>query len=142
MRDSRGTGETPIGGPRLWLLQGKTAGDNAQVLALGENLSAGTGWQAEIKTISPALRQAAKRRWPRRPAHDLFTAAAMSPPWPDVVIACGRTPCIVAQWLKALSGRRMVHVQLGRLGVKPKTIDLVLETAQYGVAPTANMISL
>ena len=57
-------------------------------------------------------------------------------------IACGSTSCIVAQWLKKLAGGRLVHVQLGRLGVKPKAIDLVLETAQYGVAPTANMISL
>lgn len=131
-----------VGGPRLWLLQGKTAGDNAQVLALGENLTAGAGWQAEIKTLSPDLRQAAKRRWPKRPALDRFAASEMSPPWPDVVIACGSTSCIVAQWLKKLAGGRLVHVQLGRLGVKPKAIDLVLETAQYGVAPTANMISL
>jgi mitochondrial fission protein ELM1 len=131
-----------VGGPRLWLLQGKTAGDNAQVLALGESLTAGSGWQAEIKTVSADLREAGKRRRPLLPSPDLFAASGMVPPWPDVVIACGRTPCIVAQWLKQLAGGRAVHVQLGRLGVKPKAIDLVLETAQYGVAPTANMISL
>ena len=88
-----------MGGPRLWLLQGKTAGDNAQVLALGENLSAGSRWQAEIKTVSPELRQAGKQRRPQRPALDLFAASGMTSPWPDAVIACGRTPCIVAQWL-------------------------------------------
>ncbi|GAB2177607.1 ELM1/GtrOC1 family putative glycosyltransferase [Dongia sp. agr-C8] len=144
MQDSKGdsAGESK-GGLRLWLLQGKTSGDNAQVLALGESLAgAGSGWQAEIKTVSPELRQAAKRRWPRRPALEVFADAGMAPPWPDVVIGCGRTPCIVAQWLKELSGGRLVHVQLGRLGTKPKAIDLILETAQYGVAPTANMISL
>jgi len=143
MQDSQETGETPIGGgPRLWLLQGKTAGDNAQVLALGDSLTAKTGWGSEIKTVSPDLRQAAKSRWRRRPSDALFAAAGMTPPWPEVVIACGKTPCITAQWLKSLSGGRMIHVQLGRLGVKPTGIDLVLETAQYGVAPTANMISL
>jgi mitochondrial fission protein ELM1 len=147
MQDSRDAGETAgaqasTGSLRLWLLQGKTAGDNAQVLALGESLAAGTGWQAEIKSVAPPLRQAGKRRWPQRPPLDRFAASDMTAPWPDVVIACGRTPCIVAQWLKALTGGRLVHVQLGRLGVKPAGIDLVLETAQYGVAPTANMISL
>jgi mitochondrial fission protein ELM1 len=131
-----------VGGPRLWLLQGKTAGDNAQVLALGESLTAGAGWQAEIKTVSADLREAGKSRRRQLPSPDLFAASGMAPPWPDVVIACGRTPCIVAQWLKELAGGQPVHVQLGRLGVKPKAIDLVLETAQYGVAPTANMISL
>jgi mitochondrial fission protein ELM1 len=129
-----------VGGPRLWLLQGKTAGDNAQVLALGESL--GAGWPAEVKTVSPQLRQEAKRRWPQRPAPEIFAASGMTPPWPDIVIACGGTNCVVAQWLKDMSGGRLVHVQLGRLGVKPKAIDLVLETPQYGVAPTANMISL
>jgi mitochondrial fission protein ELM1 len=129
-------------GPRLWLLQGKTAGDNAQVLALGESLTAGTDWQAEIKTVSPELRRAAKRRKPQRPAPEIFAASGMTLPWPDIVIACGGSSCIAAQWLKELAGGRLVHVQLGRLGVKPKAIDLVLETAQYGVAPTSNMISL
>ena len=142
MLESRGARESSNGGPRLWLLQGKTAGDNAQVLALGESLTADTGWQAEIKPVSPALRQAGKRRWPQRPAPEVFAASGMTPPWPDVVIACGKTPCIAAQWLKEMSGGRLVHVQLGRLGVKPDTIDLVLETAQYGVAHTGNMISL
>jgi mitochondrial fission protein ELM1 len=124
------------------LLQGKAAGDNAQVLALGEVLAAGSGWRVAIKTVSPELRRAGKRLWPRRPSLDAFAASGMTPPWPDVVIGCGRTPCIVAQWLKELSGDRAVHVQLGRLGVRPKAIDLVLETAQYGVTPTANMLSL
>jgi mitochondrial fission protein ELM1 len=146
MQDSREAGETAAhasgGSLRLWLLQGKTVGDNAQVLALGESLAAGAGWQTEIKAISPDLRPAAKRFRPRRPAPAAFAASGMAPPWPDVVIACGRIPCTIAQWLKELSGGRIVHVQLGRLGVKPKAIDLMLETAQYGVAPTANMISL
>jgi mitochondrial fission protein ELM1 len=148
MQDSRGAGESagdPVmssGGPRLWLLQGKSAGDNAQVLALGESLTVGSGWQAEVKTISPDLRQAAKRFWPQRPSLGVFAAAGMTPPWPDVVIGCSRTSCIIAHWLKALTAGRMVHVQIGRLAVPPKTIDLVLETAQYGVAPTDNMISL
>jgi mitochondrial fission protein ELM1 len=147
MQGSRGAGETAgaqksHGGLRLWLLQGRNAGDNAQVVALGESLTAGSGWQAVIKTVSPDLRQAAKRRWPQRPSPEVFAGSGMTPPWPDVVIGCGRTPCIVAQWLKDLSGGRLVHVQLGRLGTRPKAIDLVLETAQYGVAPTANMISL
>jgi mitochondrial fission protein ELM1 len=152
MQDARGAGDTAGaphtsvgasgGGLRLWLLQGKTAGDNAQVLALGESLAEGSFWQTEIKTISPQLRQAGKRRWRQAPPLALLAASGLTQPWPDVVIACGRVSCIVAQWLKALSGGRLVHVQIGRIAVKPETIDLILTTAQYGVAPTANMISL
>jgi hypothetical protein len=128
--------------PRLWLLQGKTAGDNAQVLALGESLAEGTDWRIEIKPIPSALRQFAKRHRPHRPSLEDFAAAGFAPPWPEVIIACGRTPCIVAQWIRGLSQGGTVHVQLGRLGVPPEMIDLVLETAQYGVPPTPNMISL
>ena len=88
-----------VGGPRLWLLQGKTAGDNAQVLALGENLTAGAGWQAEIKTLSPDLRQAAKRRWSKRPALDRFAASEMSPPWATT----SSRFCVVWAWAGPLS---------------------------------------
>jgi mitochondrial fission protein ELM1 len=142
MLDSRGPATTSIRGPRLWLLQGKTAGDNAQVLALGEDLTAGTGWQAEVKSVSSDLRHAAKRRWPQRPAPEVFAAAGMTPPWPDAVIACGGSSCVVAHWIKEISGGCSVHVQLGRLGVKPEAVDLVLTTAQYGVTATENTIAL
>lgn len=127
--------------PRLWLLQGKLAGDNAQVLALGHSLSA-TGFDAEPRTIGADLRQAAKRRPGRTPDITALAKSGLRAPWPDVIIACGSTPCIVAQWVKRLSGGRTVHVQLGRLAVRPERIDLILETAQYGVAPTPNMITL
>ena len=128
--------------PLLWLLQGKTAGDNAQVLALGDSLAEAGTWQTEVKRIAPALRDAAKRRRPALPGISAFAASGMPPPWPDLVIACGSSPCIVAQWVKQLSGGRAVHVQIGRLGTRTEPIDLILETAQYGVAATPNMLSL
>jgi mitochondrial fission protein ELM1 len=117
-------------------------GDNAQVIALGESLAGRGGWTAEAHAIGAGLRQAAKRQPNRPPDASALATSGMAAPWPDVVIACGSTPCIVAQWIKRLSGGRTVHVQLGRLGVRPEKIDLVLETAQYGVAHTANMITL
>ena len=51
--------------PRLWLLQGKLAGDNAQVLALGHSLSA-TGFDAEPRTIGAEpriIRHSIPLRW-------------------------------------------------------------------------------
>ncbi|HVT50574.1 MAG TPA: ELM1/GtrOC1 family putative glycosyltransferase [Dongiaceae bacterium] len=136
MRESDGTKA-----PRLWLLQGKLAGDNAQVLALGHSLAA-TGFDAAVRPIDADLRQAAKRRPYRPPDIAAMAKSGLEAPWPDAVIACGSTPCIVAQWIKRQSGGRVVHVQLGRLAAKPERIDLILETAQYGIAPTANMITL
>jgi mitochondrial fission protein ELM1 len=127
--------------PRLWLLQGKLAGDNAQVLALGHSLAA-TGFDAEPRTIDADLRAAAKRRPGRTPDVAVLAKSGLRAPWPDVIIACGSVPCTVAQWVKRLSGGRTVHVQLGRLAVRPERIDLILETAQYGLAPTPNMITL
>ena len=46
--DRPGDSQRPVGGgvpPRVWLLTGHRAGDNTQVLALGEAL----GWPFEIK---------------------------------------------------------------------------------------------
>ncbi len=141
MREQSGTAEAAIG-PRLWLLQGKMTGDNAQVMALGQSLAETSAWTAQPKTIGAGLRRAAKRQPNRPPDAAALAESGMAAPWPDVVIGCGATPCIVAQWIKLLSGGRTVHVQLGRLGVRPERIDLILETAQYGVAHTANMITL
>jgi hypothetical protein len=141
LHEQSGTAEAAVG-PRLWLLQGKMTGDNAQVMALGQSLAESGGWTALPKTIDVGLRQAAKRQPNRPPDAPALAKSEMAAPWPDAVIACGSTPCIVAQWIKRMSGGRSVHVQLGRLGARPERIDLVLETAQYGVAHTANVITL
>ncbi|HEY4162608.1 MAG TPA: ELM1/GtrOC1 family putative glycosyltransferase [Dongiaceae bacterium] len=126
----------------IWLLQNKLAGDNAQVQALGEFLAAERGWSIEAKPISPNLRQAGKQLFPQMPKLGIFTASGMAAPWPDLVISCGGTSCIIAQWIKRRSDGRTIHVHLGRLGARPENIDLILETAQYGVAPTPNMVNL
>jgi len=131
-------GEAPL----LWLLQGKYGGDNAQVLALGDSLIAELGAQATVRKIAPDLHQRAKTSPNRLPEHTVFAGSGMTPPWPDVVIACGQTPCVVAQWLKRLSGDHAIHVQIGRLGAKPEAIDLILETAQYGMPPMPNLMPL
>jgi mitochondrial fission protein ELM1 len=127
---------------RIWLLQGKLAGDNAQVLALGQSLQEMGGFIAEARPIAADLHQAAKRRLHRPPDMAAMAKNGLQPPWPEIVIACGSTPCILAQWVKRASGGRTVHVQLGRLAARPELIDLILETAQYGIAPTANMMTL
>jgi mitochondrial fission protein ELM1 len=126
----------------IWLLQGKLAGDNAQVQALGDFLAAERGWSIEVKPISSDLRQAGKQLFPRMPKLSHFAASGMAAPWPDLVIACGSTPCVIARWIKQRSGGRTVHVQLGRIRALPHDIDLIVETAQYGVPPTSNMVTL
>jgi uncharacterized protein len=143
LRESRetATAASPAA-PRLWLLQGKLTGDNAQVLALGQSLQSMGGFSAETRPIDADLRQAAKRQPDRPPDVAAMARSGLQVPWPEVVIACGSTPCIIAQWIKRLSGGRTIHVQLGRLAARPEQIDLILETAQYGVAPIENMITL
>jgi mitochondrial fission protein ELM1 len=128
--------------PRIWLLQGKQMGDNAQVLALGQSLQEMGGFSAEARPIKHNLRKAGKARRHGEPDTDAMAGSGLTVPWPEVVISCGSTPCIIAQWVKRMSGGRTVHVQIGRLAARPDKIDLILETAQYGVTPTANMITL
>jgi mitochondrial fission protein ELM1 len=138
----REASETAKAAARIWLLQGKLTGDNAQVLALGQSLQETGGFSAELRPIDSDLRQAAKRQPNRPPDIAAMAKSGLDVAWPEVVIACGSTPCIIAQWVKRLSGGRTVHVQLGRLAARPERIDLILETAQYGIAPTANMMTL
>jgi mitochondrial fission protein ELM1 len=127
---------------RVWLLQGKQMGDNAQVLALGQSLQEMGGFSTEARPIKYELRKASKARRHGAPDTGAMAGSGLTAPWPEVVISCGSTLCTVGQWVKRMSGGRTVQVQIGRLAARPEKIDLILETAQYGVTPTANMITL
>jgi len=127
---------------RVWLLQGKNTGDNAQILALGQSLQEMGGFSAEARPVKHALRRASKIHRHGEPDTETMAGSGLTAPWPDVIISCGSTLCVIGQWVKRLSGGRTVHVQIGRLAARPEKIDLILETAQYGVTPTDNMITL
>jgi len=124
--------------PRVWLLTGKRAGDRAQMVNLAEAL----GWPFEEKRLVhswlgalPNIFMGASRR-----SLDRESAAALAPPWPDLVIASGRPSAPVARWVRARSGGRTRLVHVGRPWMPPARFDLVITTPQYALPPAPNVL--
>lgn len=119
--------------PTVWLLMGHRAGDNAQVLALGEALEEALGWPFEIKRL-------VYRRY------ELITnlligvtlagivkdkSSPLVPPWPDLVISAGRRNEPVCRWIQRQADKKVRLVHVGRPWARFEHFDLVITTPQY-----------
>ena len=126
---------------RVWLLLGKYAGDNAQVLGLGDHLAATFGWRCETRQIRfHRSDQVPREKLPD--AIDWARSDSFDPPFPDVFITCGRFYGAVAAWLKAKAGGRPLHVHFGRIAAPMTDFDLIGGTAQYGLPAAPNFMPL
>ncbi len=124
--------------PVIWVLTGARLGDNLQALALADAL----GWPQKSITIEY---NAAYRIPNFLLGKSLFSlkpksAAAIQPPWPDLVISCGRRGVPVARWIKHKSGGHSKLVQLGRPRAALDAFDLVVTTPQYALPELDNVI--
>jgi mitochondrial fission protein ELM1 len=117
--------------PSIWILSRGRKGDLDQMLALAK----ATGWPYEVKTLRFA--------GPEIPVLSrLLLKEALSPPWPDLVLAAEASPSVIARELKRASGSRTRIVCLGRPAGSPDRFDLVLTTAQYRIRPARNVVEL
>jgi hypothetical protein len=64
----------------------------------------------------------------------------LQPPWPDLVLACGRRSAPVARWIRerAQGGPYLVH--LGRPQAPLDAFDLVVSSPQYGLPGRTNVL--
>jgi len=126
----------------VWLLQSDRAGDNSQVLALGELL----GLPASRKRItyrSPVLlpKFVAARSCNLLVAGvDRRRSTPLAPPWPDLVISAGREMEPVARWIRRQAGGRTRLVHMGRPWAPLEAFDLVISTPQYALPERDNVL--
>jgi mitochondrial fission protein ELM1 len=130
--------------PRVWLLLGERAGDNAQVIALGRALTLDLGWACTVKQIrfDPTCEVPFTKRGATLIGVDVGLSDALSGPWPDVIVAVGRRLAPVSRWIKEQAGERMLSVHLGRPRVAYHHFDLIVTTPQYGLPPAPNVTTL
>jgi len=84
--------------PRVWVIKGYRAGENAQILALAEGL----GWPFEIKElvyrkrgcVTNLLRQTGLR------VIDLSRSNPLAPPWPDLLLSAGLRNEPITRWIR------------------------------------------
>lgn len=124
--------------PLVWVLLGKGAGGNAQMLALAEALR----WPYEAKAV-------VYNRLSRIPnlllgstvlSVDRTRSAPLEPPWPDLVIAGSRRSAPVARWIKKRSGGRARLVHLMHTQAPLHHFDLVITSPQYRLPRGANVL--
>lgn len=124
--------------PRVWLLLGHKAGDNAQVLALAEAL----GWPFEVKRLIYRKTELLTNGLPGGTLWGIARAGSspLQPPWPDLVITAGRRNEPVARWIQRQAGGSVRLVHLGRPWAKPECFDLIVTTPQYRLPEQPNIL--
>lgn len=130
--------------PRIWILDNGRPGDVAQLRHLVHVLRQdprSNHWQFEEKRLAfgpgPRLTPGlvvGRLDWPG--------SGLAGVPWPDVVIAAGRSAAWVAAAIKRRSGGLTKLVMIGRMNGDAGQCDLVLATAQFPVAPNSNTVML
>src|SRR5262245_30601507 len=130
--------------PRVWLLLGERAGDNAQVIALGRALTLDLGWDCTTKQVlfDHACEVPFHQRGATLIGVDVGRSDSLTGPWPDVVVAVGRRLAPVSRWLKEQSNGALLNVHLGRPRVAYHHFDLIVTTPQYGLPPAPNVTTL
>lgn len=133
--------EPVTSGRRIWVLVGDKPGDNAQSLAL----AAAIGWPTDVKQLCymPTLHPLeAKLKGSDRFRLDRAMSSPLAPPWPDLVIGCGRRSVPVAWDIRRQAGAATRLVQLGRPRADLDGFDLVITTPQYRLPKRANVLHL
>ncbi len=131
------TGSQTQESPRVWVLTGQKAGDNAQVTALAEAL----GWPYKVKQFRYKACELITNRLlgATLAGIDRAASSSLAAPWPDLVITAGRRNEPVARWIKCRSpATRLVHI--GRPWAPLDRFDLIVTTPQYFLPERSNVL--
>lgn len=126
------------GPPLVWLLMGNRAGDNSQVLGLGEAL----GWPLEEKHfVYRSFEKAVNLPFG---AHLLGVvgdqSSKLEAPWPDLVISAGRKNEPIARYIRKHADKPVRLIHVGRPWAPVETWDLVITTPQYRLPDDPNVL--
>lgn len=120
----------PAATPRLWLLLDDRPGHTTQVVGLAEAL----GWPYETRELrfTTLNRLSNRLLGASRLSLDAARSDALTPPWPDLVIAMGRRTAPIARWIRRQSGGHSKLVQLGRKAANVAAdFDLAVACAHF-----------
>jgi mitochondrial fission protein ELM1 len=124
--------------PLVWLLMGNRAGDNSQVLGLGEAL----GWPLEEKHFAYTRFE----KFVNLPfgAHLMGVvrdrSSPLEAPWPDLVISAGRKNEPIARYIRRQADKPVRLIHVGRPWARIETWDLVITTPQYRLPDDPNVL--
>ncbi len=130
-------GVQATGAPRIWLVLGDKLGDNAQVRVLADAL----GWPYEERILAMRSRYVTGKPWVRPSLHhiNLAESDALAPPWPDLILTCGRRPSMAALWIAGQSGGKARVVMVGRPRRLFDRFDLIVTFPPYRLPARPNI---
>lgn len=117
--------------PRVWVLTGHRFGDSKQLRSLAGAL--GWPWEEKHLVYNPLHHCPNFLLGETVASIDRQRSSALEPPWPDLVIGCGKRSVPVARWIRRQNGGRTQLVHLGRPWAPLSLFDLVVTTPQYGL---------
>lgn len=110
--------------PCVWLLTNDAVGMRNQVIGLAEAI----GWPYELKPINLAKPwRWLPGPWIPKPQDKLAEGfGPLNPPWPDLIISCGRMSAAVALGIKRATGGRTFTVHIQNPQMPLRLVDLIL----------------
>jgi hypothetical protein len=127
--------------PLVWLLLGDRHGDNAQLKALDATLLEAFGWHSQSKQLHFDLDCATPHRDRGTSLIGLApeSGTQLAEPWPDIVLAAGKSAASICRWIRKRSGGRTIIILLGRPRVAYRHFDLLVATPQFGMPEADNI---
>ena len=116
--------ETARAQPNIWVVTDGKAGMESQCVGLAEALGVTpivkrVGLRSPWKQLTPYVRFGGRAQF-------ASGGDALTPPWPDLLIATGRHSVAASLLVKRLSGGRTITVQLQNPVIAPSHFDLVV----------------
>lgn len=126
--------------PRVWAVIGDKLGDNAQI----RTVAAACPWPVIEKpqVFWPPFRKGKPWFLPSRYHIDKKRSAALTPPWPDLVLTIGRRPAMAALWIRRRSAGHTKVAVFGPPKGYASEFDLIVVPAQYKLPLGANVVRL
>lgn len=126
--------------PHVWVLLGKGAGGNAQMIALAEAL----GWPYETKHLAYNILNLCPNVLLGGTSVSLRRkrCSPLQPPWPDLVIAASRRSAPIAQWIRKRSAGHTRLVHLLHAQAPLHRFDLIITLPQYRLPVRPNVLHL
>lgn len=123
--------------PRTWALLYRKAGHRSQALGLAEAL----GWPFETREVGEIRRYLGTLLGADGPLAPARLPGGIEPPWPDVIIASGWLPAIVARWIARRNQGRTRLVLLGRkAGPLGESQDIAIGCRHFRLPPEPRRI--
>jgi uncharacterized protein len=113
--------------PSVWVVHDGKIGMANQVIGLAE--AVGYPFIEKKLAVRPPWRHLAPQLWPRPLAALSAGGDRLSPPWPDLLIACGRLATAPARAAKRASGGRIFWVQVQDPRFARDEVDLMVVPA-------------